>query len=37
MVNEVKGEIGGIAMDIAGKVIEREINDKDHEIRNFSM
>ena len=30
-VNEVKGEIGGIAMDIAGKVIEREINEKDHE------
>ena len=29
-VNEVKGEIG-IAMDIAGKVIEREINEKDHE------
>ena len=27
-VNEVKGEIGGIAMDIAGKVIEREINEK---------
>ena len=30
-VNEVKGEIGGIARDIAGKVIEREINEKDHE------
>ena len=30
-VNEVKGEIGGIAMDIAEKVIEREINEKDHE------
>ena len=30
-VNEVKDEIGGIAMDIAGKVIEREINEKDHE------
>ena len=29
--DEVKGEIGGIAMDIAGKVIEREINEKDHE------
>ncbi len=27
-VNEVKGEIGGIAMEIAGKVIEREINEK---------
>ena len=27
----VNGEIGGIAMDIAGKVIEREINEKDHE------
>lgn len=27
-VNEVKGEIGGIAMDIAGKVIEREMNEK---------
>ena len=29
-VNEVKDEIGGIAMDIAGKVIEREISEKDH-------
>lgn len=30
-VTEAKEEIGGIAMDIAGKVIEREINEKDHE------
>lgn len=29
-VNEVKDEIGGMAMEIAGKVIEREINEKDH-------
>lgn len=30
-VSELKGEIGGIAMEIAGKVIEREISEKDHE------
>jgi len=30
-VNEIKGEISGMAMEIAGKVIEREISDKDHE------
>ncbi len=29
-VNEIKGEIGGMAMEIAGKVIEREINEEDH-------
>ena len=29
-VNEVKNEIGGMAMEIAGKVIEREINKEDH-------
>ena len=29
-INEVKDEIGGIAMDIAGKVVEREINEADH-------
>ena len=29
--NEVKGEIGDMAVEIAGKVIEREINEKDHE------
>ncbi len=29
-VNEIKGEIGGMAMEIAGKVIEREISEKDH-------
>lgn len=29
-VNELKDEIGGIAMEIAGKVIEREVNEKDH-------
>ena len=30
-VNEVKGEIGDMAVEIAGKVIEREINETDHE------
>lgn len=30
-VNEIKGEIGGMAMEIAGKVIEREICEEDHE------
>lgn len=29
-VNEIKGEIGGMAMEIAGKVIEREISEEDH-------
>ena len=29
-VNEVKNEIGGIAMEIAGKVIQREISEEDH-------
>lgn len=29
-VNEIKNEIGSIAMDIAGKVVEREINEEDH-------
>lgn len=29
-VNDLKNEIGGIAVDIAGKVVEREINDTDH-------
>ena len=29
-VNDIKNEIGGIAMDIAGKVIEREISEEDH-------
>ena len=29
-VNEVKDEIGGIAMEIAAKVVEREISEKDH-------
>ncbi|MCR5684141.1 MAG: F0F1 ATP synthase subunit B [Lachnospiraceae bacterium] len=29
-VNEVKDEIGSMAMEIAGKVIGREINEKDH-------
>ena len=29
-VNEVKYEIGGIAMEIASKVVEREISEKDH-------
>ena len=30
-VNEIKGEIGDMAMEIAGKVIERELNASDHE------
>ncbi len=30
-VNEIKDEIGDMAMEIAGKVIEREISAKDHE------
>ena len=29
-VNEIKEEIGSMAMEIAGKVIEREINEEDH-------
>ena len=29
-VNEVKDEIGGIDMEIASKVVEREISEKDH-------
>lgn len=29
-VNEIKDEIGGMAMEIAGKVIEREICEEDH-------
>ena len=29
-VNEVKDEIGGIAMEIASKVVERESSEKDH-------
>ena len=29
-VNEVKDEIGGIAMEIASKVVVREISEKDH-------
>ena len=29
-VNEVKDEIGGIAMEIASKVVEHEISEKDH-------
>ena len=27
----MKGELSGIAMDIASQVIEREVNEKDHE------
>lgn len=30
-VNEIKDEIGSMAMEIAGKVIEREVNASDHE------
>lgn len=29
-VNDLKNEIGGIAMEIASKVVEREISEKDH-------
>lgn len=29
-LNDVKNEIGGLAMDIAGKVVEKEINEEDH-------
>ena len=29
-INEVKNEIGGIAMEIAGKVVEKEIQEEDH-------
>ncbi len=29
-INEVKDEIGGLAMDIAGKVVEKEISEDDH-------
>lgn len=30
-MNELKDEISGIAVDIASKVVEREINESDHE------
>ena len=30
-VNEIKDEIGDMAIEIAGKVIERELSAKDHE------
>ena len=30
-MNELKDEISGIAVDIASKVVEREIDEKDHE------
>ncbi len=29
-VNEIKDEIGGMAMEIASKVVQREINEADH-------
>jgi len=29
-INEAKDEIGGLAMDIAGKVVEKEIDEADH-------
>ena len=31
VVNEVKDEIGGMAMEIASKVVEREIKEADHQ------
>ena len=34
-INEVKDEIGGLAMDIAGKVVEKEINEADHKKRGI--
>ncbi|EHO17953.1 ATP synthase F0, B subunit [Stomatobaculum longum] len=30
VLNEAKDEIGGLAMDIAGQVIEREVHEADH-------
>ena len=30
VLNEAKDEIGGLAMDIAGRVVEREIHEADH-------
>ena len=30
-VNDLKNEIGGIAMEIASKVVEREISERDHQ------
>ena len=30
-VNDLKNEIGGMAMEIASKVVEREIDEKDHQ------
>ena len=30
-VNDLKNEIGGMAVEIAGKVVEREINEADHQ------
>ncbi len=29
-INEAKDQIGGLAMDIAGKVVEKEIREEDH-------
>ena len=29
-INEAKDQIGGLAMDIAGKVVEKEIKEEDH-------
>ncbi len=31
MLDDLKGEIGGMAVDIASAVVEREINEKDHQ------
>ena len=30
-INEAKDEIGGLAMDIAGRVVEKEIREEDHQ------
>ena len=30
-VNDLKNEIGGMAVEIAGKVVEREIKESDHQ------
>ncbi len=36
-INEAKDEIGGLAMDIAGKVVEKEINEADHKKLSYDL
>ncbi|MEG2053724.1 MAG: F0F1 ATP synthase subunit B [Oscillospiraceae bacterium] len=31
-VNEIKNEISGMAVDIAAKIVEREVDEKDHKV-----